>query len=283
MHYKGILLLLHIRKQQYIDMSFKEVDLASWDCNKVTIGKGPNNGGISILYEGKIPILKLCPENMKNGYLVSSFHGLQRNMKYDKNSKSFTDTWEGDWSISFTIASVVKDVEEENGLRLKIMNIFKDIENKVKAAYDKAPSNPLNYTYITEINAFGVEKKLGINPDKGCYLKVKVGYTASPNAKTFEKDGKFVPVLEERRPKATFYDITKAADQMVITNPDIECRTGMSAVPKFVIGISVVNEVIYITKRLLDCYYKPTNMGGNGPDEELISMLRENLIISDDN
>jgi hypothetical protein len=83
---------------------FIKVKLMEWDCSKVTIGVLPKASSPSVLYDGKIPILVLAGDGVREKYVVSSFDGLKRNMKYDSNSKKFLDVWEGDWSVSFKVA-----------------------------------------------------------------------------------------------------------------------------------------------------------------------------------
>lgn len=262
-------------------MSFIEVELGSWDCNKVKIGIAPKGKTPTVLYDGKLPILKLCSNDIKNKYVVFSYKGLQRNMKYDKSTKKFLDVWEGDWSVSFCVTSSVEQAEKENGVAKRIMDIFADIEKKVNVAFVKPPEPSLNYSYIKERNEFGVERKVGIDKTKGCYLKGKVAFDAPKEAKTFEKDGKQVPVFEARFPKAKFYDVTKAKNDILVKNPDIECQTAMNAVPKLMIGLTTVNENIFITKRLMQCYYEPTVVGGDAEDTDLIEMLRQNLELTE--
>lgn len=257
-------------------MSFIEVELSNWDCNKVKVGITPKGKTATVLYEGKIPILKLCSNDSKNKYVVSSFKGLQRNMKYDSNTKKFLDIWEGDWSISFTVC---KKVSEITPLQQKIVDIFADIEKKVETAFGKKPNPAIGFSYIKEKNEFGVEKKVGIDTAKGAYLKVKVGYDAPEGAKKFmdSKTGREVPVLDARFPKAKFYDIDRAKEQMLVEKPDPECYTSMNAVPKFMISLYPLNENVYITKRLMQNYYQKTIVGGDSVDEELVTMLRDNL------
>lgn len=258
-------------------MSFIEVELSSWDTNKVRIGVAPKGKTPTVLYDGKLPILKLCSNDTKNKYVVFSFNGLQRNMKWDAGSKKFLDVWEGDWSVSFQVAASYAQAKQENGLAWKIVEIFDDIEKKVEQAFKRKPNRALNVTIIKEKNEFGVEEEKGIDETKGVYIKGKVGYDAPKDAKKFIKDGKEIPVLESRVPKAKFYDITKAKDDMFIKNPDIECQTAMNAVPKMMIGLFANTQGVYVTKRLMQCYYEPTTVGGDAPDDELIEMLRQNL------
>ena len=255
-------------------MSFIEVELAFWDCNKVRIGVAPKGKTPTVLYDGKMPILKICSNDTKNKYVVFSYKGIQRNMKWDANSKKFLDVWEGDWSVSFQAAGSYAEARQENGLAWKLIQLFADIETKVEQAFKRKPNRAMNFTIIKEKNEFGVEEEKGIDETKGVYLKGKVGYEAPKDAKMMDKDGKQVPVLESRTPKCKFYDITKAMDSMFIKNSDIECQTAMNAVPKMMIGLFANTQGVYVTKRLLQCYYEPTTIGGDAPDDELIEMLR---------
>lgn len=260
-------------------MSFIEVELSNWNCDKVTVGIPPKGKEPTILYDEKIPILKLCSDK-KNKYIVSSYKGLQRNMTYDKKTESFLDTWEGDWSISFQVAASYAQAEAEQGLSWKIIKIFQDIESKLEDAYGTKPNPSLNFGWIKEKNKAGVIRKTGIDETKGVYIKGKVSYSAPKDCEKMIVKGKEVPILAERVPKTLFFDITRSQKEMCVKNPDIECQTAMNAVPKLMIGTAVVNEVLYVTKRLQQCYYEPITTGGDAPDEELIAMLRENLDIS---
>jgi len=258
-------------------MSFIEVEVSVWDCNKVTIGMAPKGKEPGVLYEGKIPIIKLCTSDARNKYICTSYKGLQRSMTFDKATNSFLDSWEGDWYVSFQIARSYALAKTEESLAWKIIKIFEDIEKKIEQAFEKKPNSSLGFSWIKEKNSFGIEKKVGIDDSKGVYIKSKVGYDSPKNAPTMPFKGKEVPVHESRFPKCKFYDITRAQQDMVIKNPDIECQTSMNAVPKMMISIAIVNDVIHVTKKLLQLYYEPTTIGGNAPDDDLISMLRDNL------
>lgn len=257
-------------------MSFIEVELSNWECAKVRIGIANKGKTATVLYDGKIPILKLCSNDTKNKYVVSSFKGLQRNFKYDTNTKKFLDVWEGDWSVSFTVCT---KVSEASPLQKKVLAIFSDIETKVETAFAKKPNSALNFSYIKEKNEFGVERKVGIDTSKGAYLKVKVGYDAPDNCKKIldPKTGKDMPVPEARFPKAKFYNVAEAKDKMLVAKPDPDCFTGMNCVPKFMISLYSVGENVFITKKLFQLYYEPAVMGGDAIDEDLVNMLRENL------
>lgn len=257
-------------------MTFIEVELANWNCEKVRVGIAPGGKTPTVLYDGKIPIIKLCSNNVKNMYLVFSFKGLQRNMKYDMKTKSFLDVWEGDWSVSFQIAQSYAKAREDKGLTWKIIQIFEDIEKKVEVAYKRKPNRALNVTTIKEKNEFGVEEDKGIDESKGVYLKAKVGYNAPKDAKKEMRDGKEVPVNEARVPKCKFFDVSRAKEDMLIKNPDIECQVPMNAIPKIMIGLFSNTQGVYITKRLMQCYYEPATVGNDAPDYELIEMMRQN-------
>lgn len=260
-------------------MSFVEIKLEDWDCSKVKVGKPPKGGNPTILYDDKgvwkMPILN-CAGNNSQKYVLHSNKGLQKNMKYDQNTKKFLDIWEGDWSVSFRVC---QSVDSATALEKKLLDIFTDICTKAKAAFKEEPANPISYKYITEKNEFGVEEVKGIDTTKGAYIKVKVGYDSADDAKTFSKDGKDVPVLEERYPKAKFYDITKAKGDMILKNADKEAATGMNAVPKFMIGLFKAGKdaKLYVTKKMMQCYFEPVTSGGAIDDNDLIEMLRADM------
>lgn len=257
-------------------MSFIEVDLAKWDFNRVRIGTNKKNPTPTILYDDKIPIIRICSDNPKNKYLLFSFYGLQKNMVFDQSTKKFTDIWDGDWSISYTVTPTYEKAEDENGLTWKIILIFKDIEDKIKQAFEKDPNPALQMSYIKEKNQFGVEKVTGIDKSKPVYLKAKVGYDAPKNAPTMtNKQNKQVPVPESRYPKAKFYDVTRAQDDIEVKDADKECSISMDAIPKIMLGLATVNGVIYVTKRLMQNYYRPVSIGGNTQDQDLIDELRD--------
>lgn len=253
--------------------AFVEVALSNWDCEKVSIGLAPGGKTPTILYEKKIPILKVFGDGVKDKYILSSYDGLKRNMKWDGTTRKFLDVWEGDWSVSFKVSDTY---EGAGGLNKKIITIFEDIAAKVEKAFKKKPSNPLYVKTIKEKNEYGVEEEKGIDPTKPVYLKVKVGFDAPKDApKEFDsKTGKEVPKKEFRYPKADFFDVKRAKDQMKVQKPDTECQTGMNAVPKFIVGLYATKDTIYITKRMLQCYYEPASMGGGGMDEDLADILR---------
>lgn len=264
-------------------MSFIEVELSNWDKSKVSVGIAPKGKTPSVLYDGKIPILKLCSSDPKNKYVVFSHQGLKRNMKYDAATRKFLDIWEGDWSVSFCVATSVEEAEKANSHANKIMDIFADIEKKVETAFEGRKPNPsINYTYIKEKNQFGVDKIVGVDKSKGAYLRAKTGYDAPKDAKKITVDGKEVPVLEARYPKTKFYDITRSKNDMEIKNPDIECQTAMNAVPKIMIGLFSNSQGVFITRKLMQLYYEPTTIGGNAADDELIEMLRNGMDLNSD-
>lgn len=253
--------------------AFIEVTLSNWDCEKVSIGLAPGGKTPTVLYEKKIPILKVFGNDSKDKYVLSSYDGLKRNMKWDGTTRKYLDVWEGDWSISFKVSDTYAGAE---GLNKKIITIFEDITIKIEKAFKRKPSYPLNVKVIKEKNEYGVEEEKGIDPTKPVYLKVKVGYDAPKDAPKFfdQRVGKEVPALTHRTPKADFFDIKRPKDYMKVQKPDTECQIGMKAVPKFIIGLYATKDAIYITKRLLQCYYEPASMGGGGIDEDLTDILR---------
>lgn len=259
-------------------MSFVEVKLIDWDCSKVSIGIPPKGTLATVLYEDggnkKLPIL-CCAGNAQQKYVLTSFDGLNRNMKYDSAKKQFLDVWEGDWSIYFKIC---RSVDSASALERKLLDIFEDIVSKAKNAYEEEPANPVGYKYLTETNKFGVVKIIGVDTSKPAGIKIKVGFDAPADAPTFVKDGKQVPTLESRYPKAKFYNVHNARDQMLIANGDKEKVVGvaLNAVPKFLIGIYKAGKdgKLYITKKLMHMYYEPTVAGGSLNDDGIIEMLR---------
>lgn len=61
---------------------------------------------------------------------------------------------------------------------------------------------------------------------------------------------------------------------MLVKNPDVECRTGMYAVPTFMISLYQAGQAYYITRRMMQCYYEPASFSAGGMDDALIEMLR---------
>lgn len=259
-------------------MSFVEVALYEWNCDAVTVGLPPKGTTPTVLYNGKIPILCIKSDDARNRYVVSSRHGLTRSMKYDMTSKKFTDAWDGDWGISFMIT---KCINEAPHLAIKLMNLFEDIERKVELAYEKKPHPPLGYTWLIEKNQFGVEKKVSIDKSKGCYMNSKVPYDAPDDAPKIKIEGKEVPVLESRFPKTKFYDVTRSRSSIRVVNPDTECRISMNAIPKIMISVFASQQGVFITKRLMQCYYEPDIGGGDNVDDDLVESLRNNIDITD--
>lgn len=263
-------------------MSFVEVEVAHWNCDKLKVGVAPKGKTPTVLYDGKIPILKIASSGGKNMYLLSSYQGLQKNMKWDASTKKFLDVWEGDWSVSCQVTPSYEQAKRENGLAWKLIEIFTDIEKKVETAFKRKPSRALNCSIIKERNEYGVEEERGIDESKGVYLRIKVGYDAPKDAPKTVKDGREVPVFESRYPKAKFYDVSRSKNSMLVENPSVECQTAMNLIPKMMIGLYSNTQGVYITRRLMSCYYEPTTAGGDQIDEDLIEMLRQNMDLSDE-
>jgi len=261
---------------------FIEVELMSWSCDKVKVGIYPGEKTASVLYDNKKPILKLCSNDPINKYVVSSYKGLERNKVWDSASKKFLDEWAGDWSINMMVATSYQ-AAEENPYTKKIMEIHDDIHQKVEKAYRTKVKHPLGYVFIKEKTDLGEEIDSDqIDKSKGIYLKTKVGYQAPPSADKIKVNGKDVPALDARTPKGLFVDVSRAQSDMTVKNPDIECQVGMSLIPKYLIGLYKIGNVVHITKKLLQCYYQPKDMGGNSVDETLVAMLRNNCTLTDD-
>lgn len=260
-------------------MSFVEVKLADWNCANVKIGLPPKGSSPTVLYNDKntykMPILVCAgtPSEMSELY---SNKGLQRNMKYDSKTKKFLDVWDGDWSVSFRIC---QSVDNAKSLEKKLMDIFDDICTKAKLAFKEAPADPISYKYIMKKNEFGIDEIEGIDKSKGAYIKIKVGYDAPKDAPTMKKDGKDVPVFDARTPKAKFYDTTRAKSDMLLKNADKEASTAMNAVPKVLIGLFKAGKdsKLYVTKKMMQCYYKPVSTNTNTEDDEIIEMLRQDM------
>lgn len=259
---------------------FIAVKLTEWDSSKVTIGIQGTDKAASptVLYEGKVPIITLAGDGVQSKYVVSSYDGLKKNMKYDQAKRGPSEIWEGDWQISFKVAD---SYDSATALQKKIIDIFDDIVNKAKRFYKKDPgAQPVSVKRIVEMTPQGEEDK-GPDPSKPVYLKVKVGHDADKGAPTFtDTMGKQVPVLEARFPKADFYDITRDKKSMAIDKKaaGIECNTGMFAVPKIMISLYKlpgISGAYYITRRLMQCYYEPAEMKAGGMDDDLVNSLRE--------
>lgn len=254
--------------------AFIDVKLADWDCSKVSIGIAPGGKTPTVLYAGKMPILTLAGDGRDDKYVVSSFKGIQKNMKWDAASKKFLDTWEGDWSISFKVCDAPSTA---TGLRKKILEIFADIEKKAEEAYEKKCTPVIQKKKIKGRTAAGVEKVIGYDENSPAYLTVKIGYEAPPGSETFTdpKSGRSEPVFEARTPKAKFYDVKRARDEMLVRTAATECQTAMMAIPKFMVGLyNIEGGGLHVTKKLFQCYYEPTTIGGGGVDDALIDMLR---------
>lgn len=273
-------------------MQFVEVSLAEWDCAKVTVrkpatsGKANQNAEVTVLYDGKLPVLVIRSVDGMKPFILTSFKGLQENKVWVPASGQspgyFLDTWDGDWSISFKICTSVKDASLEEK---KLMQIYDDIYQKVKKVYkDKSVRNPINYSWIKEMNPdTDVEEIVAIDDSKAAYLKLKVAYEGTPNCATVvDKFKKTVPAIthDDRKPKAKFFDMSRARDKMLVQDPHKECQTGMNAIVKVFIGLYKATEGVYITKKLLQCYYNPVAIGGNAPDEDIIGSFR-NMSVAD--
>lgn len=259
-------------------MSFIEVALYDWDCDAVAIGPPPKGGAPTVLYRGKIPILSIRSNDPNNRYLLRSRDGLARSTKYDNTNNKYTDVWDGKWRMSFMVTNCINDAPP---LAIKLMEVFRDIEKKVEAAFEKTPNDALSYTWITEKNRYGVEKRVDIDRSKGCYFNVKVGYDAPKDAPKIRIDGKDEPAFDYRYPKGQFYDVTRAKDSMRIENPDTECGIGMNAIPKVMIGLYNIQNSIHITKTIMQCYYEPNTSDDGFVDHDLIDALRNNIDITD--
>lgn len=263
-------------------MSFFKVKLSDWDCSKVTIGKPPKGGEPTILYDGKLPILVIAGNGTDEKYVVSSFKGLQKSRVYDESTKSYTDEWDGEWDISFCVC---KSVQEATPLQKKLLGVFADILKKVEDAFEeKVKFPPVSFTWVMVENQMGIKKPSHIDETKGAYIKGKCGYEAPSNAPTMRdaKTKKDVPVFESRKPKASFYDITRALKEMLITDPDTECKTSMNTAPEIFVSVFKNALGLFIQKRVFQCYYEPVEMGSSGPDETLINMLRTGMNLHQD-
>ena len=253
------------------------IDLMSWDCSKVTIGPSPNNSklqsakyGPSVLYEKKVPILRIISDD--NKFILKSYNGLRRTMKYDNKLKKYTDIWTGEWDISFILASSLADASVH---AKKIIDLYEDIYAKMTKAGLNA-SNPIKYTKVSSTNEFGVVTEF---PDKTkpIYLSGKVRYNAPKDCpKMRNETGADVPALEYRVPKAFFIDVTKARDQQAIdaSIADKECAIPMLAAPKFLIGLSKAAEKWFCINNTCDVYYEPWKVSGRGVDLDFADKLR---------
>lgn len=258
-------------------MSFVNVYLEDWETSKVKIGLAPKGNKPTILYEDKdkihkMPILSVRG-NKEQRYVLESYSGLQKNMIYDSAQETYTDKWAGDWSISFKICTCIKNATP---LEKKLMQIFADITEKATIAFDEKPAKCISYTMITQKNDSGITKEIGIDDSKGAYIKVKVNYDAPQKAETFMQGSTAVPVFEARYPKAKFYDASRQVGKYLVEKPDPESACGMKATPEFLIGAFKTKDgKLYITKKLMKCYYMPHDYGSNECDDELIDALRE--------
>ena len=66
---------------------------------------------------------------------------------------------------------------------------------------------------------------------------------------------------------------------MLLKNADKEAAISMNAVPKVLIGLFKAGKdsKLYVTKKMMQCYYKPVLTNTNTEDEEIIEMLRQDL------
>lgn len=226
--------------------TFIEVTVDDWDFSKVEIGllkKG--DAKPTILYDGKIPVLKVTPAVLtnddkvklnsmkmdekvdfieKHNYPVFSKSGLKKSMKWNDSQKKYTDIWEGYWNVRFTVTDCVKN---STPTQKKILDIFEDVRAKVAKEYEKEPYPPVQYTWIKQKNEkTGVEKTIGRDDSKGASIKVKVGYGAPEDAKKIkdEKTGADVPIFSARYPKARFLDMSKPAKDRLVKHPDPTLR-----------------------------------------------------------
>ncbi len=262
-----------------VKMQFAEVSLAEWDCAKVfvrkpTMTKAGQSGDPVVTYDGKLPILVVRSVDATKPYILSSSKGIQENKTWIPAPPPghFSDTWEGDWSISYKVCVTVKGASVEEK---KLMAIFDDIFKKTQKFYKSEKVKcPINYSWNKEVDPeSGAEEIIGVDESKGAYLKVKVGYEGLPNAEMIiDKAGKSVPALtlKARKPKPTFYDMSRDRDHMVVQDPAKECQTGMNAIVKIFIGLYKNSQGVFITKKLLQCYYNPVAIGSNTPDEDII-------------
>lgn len=271
-------------------MQFVEVSLAEWDCAKVAVkkpavsGKAGQNAEPTILYDGKLPVLVIRSVDGTKPFLLTSFKGLQENKVWVPTPPPgrFLDKWAGDWSISFKICTSVKDATPEEK---KLMLIFNDMLQKVQKVYkNEKPKNPINYSWLKEKDPeTDVEEIIGIDESKAAYLKLKVGYEAAPDAEMVINElGQKVPAPtpKDRRPKAKFFDMSKARDKMLVQDSAKECQTGMNAIAKVFIGLFKNSQGVFITRKLLQCYYNPVAIGGNAPDEDIIGSFK-NMSVTD--
>lgn len=253
-------------------MSFIEVKLPDWDSSKVTINKyKKDDEGPTVLYDGKLVILTVIGDSSEK-YILHSFDGLKKSTKYDQVNNKFTDEWDGSWAISFKVADSIKNASP---MQKKLMDVIDDIIEKTSKVFRKELSSmPIRYKYESTISDEGVALLGDKLQDEPVYINAKASYTCDKDAEMITINNRQVPDFKDRKVKPPFYDLSRARAEMKIENPDKECNTGMKVVPKIMLSIYSSKLGLFLTRKLMGCYYEPVDMGGSGQDDNLIDMLR---------
>jgi len=199
------------------------------------------------------------------------------------------------------LAAQIRDIKKCKMLD-KLLKIYDDLVVKVNKVLEfeekKLTAHPVDYKWKTKIHpTTGKEIKTNeIDEEGAVYLKAKVGYKAVKGAPTFEEGGKEVPKYEFRYPGAKFVNTSKPEDENevkffsidkttgveTLNTPDVTISSSMKCVTKTLIGLSCSNSTgNRITRRLMQCYYKPEEMGG-GVDKDLANKMYNNSIDEDD-
>lgn len=260
---------------------FVSVSVQEWDNSKVSLET--KDGRINILYDGLVPMLKICG-NSDQPYLLTSKKGLMKATKYDSIKNMYTKEFAGSWTISFKIADDlstikpppegVEDKRSENDkTRYKIIEIYNHIKKMVAKATEDMVTDPISYKKLYSVSKLGNKKVIGIDEQGYAYLSMKVGYTAPPDAPTFKDRDRDVPIFGSRVPKATFKDLARAKNDLIVHNPELDCACPMKAIPRTTLCVNKGPKGYVIATNIFDIYYERDDSIGGGDDTDDVLKL----------